>query len=232
MIYLVLLFNTINIQIDEIKPLITDLKSDWYVVASWSWDGKGILFNGKYGNDEKDNLYYYSLAKDKIIPVLITYYEKTAPIITREGDKIYFHGYDKNREAYDIFVYDIKKDIVSKLVSKGHQIAFPCPSPDGQFIYFQRENDDKVSHIFRVRNDGEFLKEMIKGDFRETYHVAISPDGRYLAYTSFLINDEGKITDTSEIFLYDIEKGSEKQLTHNKYSKYGISFIHCLSFRE
>lgn len=119
----------------------------------------------------------------------------TAKLIT-ERTPSYFHGFsaDSKEVLYvaqrDSAVYNIFKSSIDKpkeieltFNSSGH-VDGPEASPDGKYIYFNGSQTGTM-HIYRMKPNGTG-KEQLTFDEYNNWFPHISPDGKWIAFISFL----------------------------------------------
>ena len=107
---------------------------------------------------------------------------------------------------------------------------------DLMYRHWNTWNDYSYSHIFVALFDGSSVKEekdiMLDQHFEsptapdyDEREIGWSPDGRYIAYTSKRLTGKADAVSTnSDIFLYDLNSGNEKNITQRNlgYDKYPV----------
>jgi Tol biopolymer transport system component len=95
-----------------------------------------------------------------------------------------------------------------RLSKLGWMSGQPAWSPDGKEIVYRHRGPGR-SGIRLIRADGEDDRELI---FSLGELPSFSPDGRSVLYTKLDLN--GFYYAHSDLYLYDLEKKSERRLTH------------------
>ena len=92
-------------------------------------------------------------------------------------------------------------------------------SPDGKhFAYAVFAGGDNQIIIVNTDDGSLFrqVKPLVNGSL---VNPAWSPDGRYIAFS-------GAVGGIGDLYLYDVETGETRQLTHDKYGNYQIGRAH------
>lgn len=132
-------------------------------------------------------------------------------------------------------VYRMKQDGTqqTRLTFAEQGATDPIFTPDGTRIYFRSANpvNRSVPGIFEVNIDGSDIKPV--GDSKGVYgDVSLSPDGRWLLYTSY--SDEAQKTISLDISLMNVYTNDIYKLVsdgyHNRYPCFNpdlVSIVYC-----
>lgn len=116
-------------------------------------------------------------------------------------------------------IYFIADRAVSKEEEKkkkdGYDSYYVDEGPNGQ-------TEDKWNNIWMIDLESKKEKQITKGDHL-LRNLAVSPDGKYLAFTLRTENRRNQ-GNRSEIYLYDLEKEEMVQLTDNKAPEGGLKW--------
>jgi Tol biopolymer transport system component len=99
--------------------------------------------------------------------------------------ELVFVGQRNGSKVYNLYAADINTRIERALTinSVGH-VDGPEYSPDGKYIYYNA-NPTGTMQLWRMRPDGTG-KEQLTFDENNNWFPHISPDGKWIAYISFL----------------------------------------------
>ncbi len=162
------------------------------LLASWSPDGKRLLFNS--AGDART----YMVNVDGTGLKLITRdtLDEQLPVLSPDGQKIVFVSVRNSTATSTLAeLYVMNADGTSPVrltttsgVTNGMS-EFPAWSPDGKRIAFIRVLDDAPRHVWIVNADGTGLHQLFTGTSVEQ-SVAWSPDGTQLAFARKTSTDE------------------------------------------
>jgi len=142
---------------------------------------------------------------------------QVTPSINTSGNTIAFSS-DVTGRA-DIFLQPLGKDQkpMQIFTAKGAANASPTFSPDGIRVAFVSDKDGSPKvYVMKIPPTGTKLKdvkvELISKRCRENSAPSWSPDGKKIAYC-------GKNSGERQIWIYDVETKTERQLTQGKANK-------------
>jgi dipeptidyl aminopeptidase/acylaminoacyl peptidase len=130
------------------------------------------------------------------------------PVYSPDGRYIAYHAMARpgfEADQYDLMLYDRKTGSIRNLTEQfDRDVDEIVWSPDSRFIYFNSRNEGRRS-VFRIRiRDGK-IEELIHDHINTS--LAVSPDGRSLYFRRQCS------TMPYEIFVFDLKKKKERQLT-------------------
>lgn len=130
------------------------------------------------------------------------------PVYSPDGGYIAYHAMARpgfEADQYDLMLYDRKTGSIRNLTEQfDRDVDEIVWSPDSRFIYFNSRNEGRRS-VFRIRiRDGK-IEELIHDHINTS--LAVSPDGRSLYFRRQCS------TMPYEIFVFDLKKKKERQLT-------------------
>lgn len=106
------------------------------------------------------------------------------------------------------------------LTKSGNATGGHALSADG-WIYFSEENFERGSWISRVRADAPCneaeVERLMHREFGGPAQVAVSADGKYLAFSKFDNHSFERLW--ADLYIYEIERGTVDQLTKNARAK-------------
>ncbi|HJU07702.1 MAG TPA: S9 family peptidase [Rhodanobacteraceae bacterium] len=185
--------------------------------ATWSPDGKWIVYESDHGGDEQYKL--YAVASDGGQPVDLTpksNISNTGALFSPNGRTIALNFKPKTSPVTDIALLDWKTHAIHQLTheaSKDHLWQVVAWSRDGRNVYANRLNAGFTdASVWRIDvADGRTTELTPHSGQVLITASAVSPDGRWLAVAS---NAEGG---TNRAALYDVDKHDYRWLTKNPW---------------
>ncbi len=104
--------------------------------------------------------------------------------------------------AYDIWMQDIERDLRTRFTFDPGVEFWPAWSSDSQYLYFYSDREG-TGDIYRKAVGGVGEVELVYSSERDKFPSSISPDGRYLAYST--PNPETQL----DLFVLPLEEGGE-----------------------
>ena len=204
---------------------LTDSPNERHHQPRYSNDGETILFLAN-NNEERINTLYTANSngsEPKRVSPVDTHVSEA--VFSATGEEIYFVGipaeeYNKAEgeatEGYDLYVAHLADGKVEQITDKDHfTMNFLSVSHNGKEVYYSLFDGTKEKvTAFSIEDRTEKSAPGANQLPTDTYWFRYSPDGTKIAYTT--VSDESR--DTSlfqyELFLFDIESGVTKRLTH------------------
>lgn len=167
--------------------------------ASWSKDGKFIVFTSSRGGDP--DLYAYSLEAKKIIPLVKQRGIDVEASYSADGSKlVYSSSISGNPELY---IFDLEKQSSKRITFSRHYNSSPSWSPISDSIVFAGLDNPfnkakSFFDIFLLSIDGKEI-ERLTINAGNNENPSWSPDSRHLVFTStrnagsdiYFINEDG-----------------------------------------
>jgi TolB protein len=190
----------------------------WVSPSSQSSSGALVYVSYKIGQPK---IYYASTKDGKPRRLTPLRGNQLTPQASLDGSKIAF-SCDATGQA-DLFVvpFHPTSGALGKprqiYMAKGTTCASPTFSPDGKKIAFVANKDGSPKiYMMEIPPEGALLKDLnptlISKRCRENSSPSWSPDGKKIAYSS-------KSDGSRQIWIYDFETGSERQLTEGSGDK-------------
>lgn len=184
---------------------------------TWSPDGNWLAFTAIGMGATFPDLYRVSLLNPAGDPAALERLTEddvieSWPSYSPDGTRIVYVA-DKSQLEFnnpvDLRIYDLATGSSVELTSNGADIIESAPdwSSDGQFIVFQgQDKDSSDSDIYRISAASFGEPEKIIDSDANDIRPRLSPNGRYLAFTS-------DRTGNWDVFIYDLTTGDIYQLT-------------------
>ncbi len=150
--------------------------------ASWSNDGKQLVFQSKPVNELDSHLNIFIMNADGSQKVQLTdnELEETTPRVSPDGSKILFLS--KSDDVYQINVMEKDGSSPMNISQSSHNEISASWSPDGKHIIFASDSDG-YSQIYLMDSDGSNKFRLSPNTAEETYPV-FSPDGLHIIFMS------------------------------------------------
>lgn len=163
-----------------------------------------------------------------------------APSISADGRFVAFGSWasnlvpDDTNEFFDVFVHDRQTSqqtrvSVTAMGAEGNESSYgPCISADGRFVVFgslasnlvEGDTNDEADVFVHDRQAGQTSRVSVASDgtqgnnFSGFFGVAISADGRFVAFDSYASNlVPGDSNLSSDIFVHDRETGQTSRVS-------------------
>ena len=142
------------------------------------------------------------------------------------GERLAFEGtWDGAR---NIYVMNTDGSDVRQLTFGEAMDTYPRYSPDGEWLIFLSRRHPLFS-MHLIRPDGKNERDLLPAD--GNLEPAVSPDGRWVAYRSYLGGDDSD----GEIMIADISGGNSRRLTENEvedgYPAYSVDGLNLFFHR-
>jgi Tol biopolymer transport system component len=188
---------------DERHPLTDDLASEDQ--PTWAPDGKTLVYRRL--NGKSFDLYLMdadgSNKRDLLIDPL---HDEKTPAFSRDGKRVVFFS-DRDGIKWNLYSIDLATRAVVRLTHEDFEDKHPQYTPDGHVIFHSNRNARRVmldgGEVFDLMNlwsldpaSGELRQlttsdDMTRSDtVRDNRHAWVSPDGRFVAYHSNVIEPE------------------------------------------
>ena len=182
----------------------------WHNTPAWSPDGQKFVFCANYDG----NVDIYTMNIDGSGRQQITNYEAMdyTPQFSPDGTKIIYTS--KKEGSADIWSYDCRSGQSTRLTSYEGRDYAPTYSPDGTRVAFISgllgEQGEENLEVYVMDADGENVQRVTRNLGSER-HVAWSPDGNSLIYTS------SKITSAAErLMVVDLQNMKSQALKFDR----------------
>ncbi|MCF8244888.1 MAG: DUF5050 domain-containing protein [Saprospiraceae bacterium] len=147
------------------------------------------------------------------------------PILVTENYPSYWHGISPDGQMlvycagrndlkdWDVYAISIQGGFEKRLTDAPGLDDGPEYSPDGKYIYFNSHRTGRM-HIWRMNADGS-EQTQITNDAYDNWFAHPSPDGKWLAYISYLEDQQGNhpFGKDVKLRLMNIETGEITDLT-------------------
>lgn len=182
-------------------PLTAGFSQALHGFGDWSADGQAILYAANRRDPGLFDLYYHRLdGQAKLV------WQNDQPgflaemIFTPDGRQALVNlmagSFDHQLVLVDLVTGSGQILSLTKEPTRFHDLRF---APDGRTVYLNTDLDSDFLYLAQLDLASLTLKPLVKSTW-DTEFLAISPDGRQLAYT---INRQG----ASELYLYDLRSG-------------------------
>jgi Tol biopolymer transport system component len=200
---------------NNVRQLTTLTGAEWS--ATWSPDGKSLLFNAGEIGFESAGIYKIELDGGDPQPLLVDGFNNAAPDWSPDGKQIAFSS---NRDGnLDIFVMNADGSNVHKVVDTGLNDYSPDWSPDGARITFFAANWPSVRQdIYTVNADGSDLINITNTPQVVDEGPRWSPDGSKIIFQS---DRDGNF----EIYLMNADGSQAQNLTRNQGADYWPGWV-------
>ena len=156
-----------------------------------SFDNKTLIFSRNdrelegtaYGNSR---IYTYSFETEevqRVTPRYPSYWHGVSP----DNQTLVYVAYRKGQ--MDIYSINVQGGAEQQLTNHSKLDDGPEYSYDGQWIYFNSHRTGRM-HLYRMKPDGS-QKEQLTHDEYDNWFPHPSPNGKYIAYISYLEDQEG-----------------------------------------
>lgn len=194
----------------NVRPLTTLPGAEWS--ATWSPDGKSLLFNAGDIGFESGGIYQIELDGSDPRPLLVDGFNNAAPDWSPDGKQIAFSS---NRDGnLNIFAMNTDGSNIHKVVDTGLNDYLPDWSPDGSRITFFAANWPTVRQdIYTVNADGSDLTNITNTPRVVDEDPRWSPDGNKIIFQS---DRDGNF----EIYVMNTDGSQPENLTRNRGADY------------
>lgn len=200
----------LSLESGETQPLFQDAQLPGYN-PRWSADGAWLSYTS--ANPQQIQVYNLESGERQSLPTEIG----SAAVWSPNENAFLLPDLQFVEEMYlsKIFYYDVSAQEIKPLPSEeNNDDSNPSWSPDGEWISFSRgewtlERASGGDQIWISRPDGRDARPLT--DDADTTHgpAAWSPDGRYLLYRAYAVNET---TTPSQVRILDMETGEESTL--------------------
>ncbi|MEP1096973.1 MAG: DPP IV N-terminal domain-containing protein [Cyclobacteriaceae bacterium] len=169
---------------------------------TWSSDGDAIYFSSQRDN-EQGELYSYAIESKELTRLTTNDFAEIAAVWSPDGSQIAFVS-DIDGDD-DIYVIDLLNQQLTQVTNNELNDWYPIWSPDGKTIlYTYGDWNTDIWELRTIAPDGSNEETiLIRTD---SGNATWSPDGNQIAYGS---SKNG----TGEIYVYNLENRSERQIT-------------------
>lgn len=154
----------------------------WEWLASYSSDGKLILFNS-YRTGASD-IYTYRKSDGQLKRWTdFDGYEAHAQF-SPDDSKILFNRQDDG-EDFSLYVIESETSIITQLTDEPSEEGYASWSPDGNTIVFvsDRDQESGETDIYTMKSNGDDLRRITDHSAKDSYPF-FSPDGKYVYFNS------------------------------------------------
>jgi serine/threonine protein kinase len=119
--------------------------------------------------------------------------------------------FTENRRISHLWTAQLDGSNARQLTFDNQNLSFPILSPDDGRVLFDMSSSDFLrpgSHIYMIDNDGTKRIQLTAGDAL-FYDATCSPDGKYLTYSSRLVDEH---FDSSRIYISEISRPEVSRL--------------------
>ena len=156
---------------------------EWDWLASYSPDGRSILFNSyRSGNSD---VYLYDLGAEQLRRLTSTDRYEAHAQFSPDGRTIVFHR-QVTEADFNLYLLDVETGRERQLTSSPREESYPSWSPDGQFIFYSsdRDNGPGKTDIFVMTKSGGVIRKLTSHPAKDAYAFA-APDGEHLYFMSY-----------------------------------------------
>ena len=143
---------------------------------------------------------------------IITDIVSSRPSWVPNSEKVVFVQYVDDRHQ-KIVSADLETGEKVEIIKSLYSIRFAI-SPDGKRILFS-SHEDHQRKLYVIDIDGSNLREITSIHISGLFSQRWSPGGRYISYERPVIRGHHERTVSSEIYIYDLNTKTERQLTDN-----------------
>ena len=152
------------------------------------------------------------------------YTRGASPVISPDSKTVAYRWHDGQEETYQLQLINLDGS-QRRTIQTGENIMPKDWSPDGKRLLAVRMDQPQMSEntqfefVWVSAEDGsvQSITEVPKGRMFVTSEVALSPDGRFIAYDVEFSQPDG--TSKTDIFLFSIEDSREVRLEHPAQEK-------------
>jgi Tol biopolymer transport system component len=159
------------------------------VGATWSPDGKSVLFASFNNNTDSINIFVSDNHGSHVRNLTENLSGKASgPSWSKDGNWVYFTHRESANEPQDIYKIKADGSHMKQLTFDGHFKMGPIESPDGNLILFISGAEGEHSDVFAIPSAG--LKKgmqahrLTKTNEKHEYFLRFSPDGSHLVFSS------------------------------------------------
>jgi serine/threonine protein kinase len=156
-----------------------------YLSADGMWASSEIT-----GEDDQQDLWIYDIDRDLRSRFTFDPGNDVAGVWSPDGDRIVFSS-DRDTSVFDLYLKDVGGTGEPDLLYASANAKYPFSwTPDGKTVLFHEVGGERGTDILALPTEGDRVPvPIIQSKFREA-EPAVSPDGRWLAYSS---NESGQI---------------------------------------
>lgn len=146
------------------------------------------------------------------------------PSFSPSGDQVAFSWDAGEGHNFDIYVKTLGIETPRRLTSHPASELGPVWSPDGRFLTFVRAPGPRASVVVASRDGGA---ERTVTEIRSPYPYLLGAPGPLLAWASdgehVILSDKAPGSDASALYVFDLQSGEKRPLTHPPTSWRGDS---------
>ena len=174
-------------------------------IEDQKWTDKGIIL---YSTNKGGNMNIWAVPESGGKSVQVTKGNGPDLEISSSSDLNYILYYQL-RDFSNIWIDDLINHEPHQITFDERLITDPALSPGGKEIAFSlhKPAPEPYTQVFIMNRDGSNLRQ-ITGNNSRKEHLIFSPDGRYLAYTEYRINNEN---DTGKVFAVNLERSESPE---------------------
>jgi len=192
-----------------------------YSTGAWSPDGRYFAIAAKHGG--KDDIVIFDMEHGRIDHrITVPLHGAATPSWSPDGTQIVFTGYDGGLS--DLFIVNVDGTELRRLTNDRYADLQPAWSPNGRTIAFVSDRGPETDfHLLEFAPLRLSLYDVPSGTIQvvtqqtgRNINPQWAPDGRSVAFVS-------DRTGIANVFLYDLDEGSEYQLTNVLTAVTGIT---------